>query len=45
LAGGDPEGRENRKVVVAVREERREKKKLALYHIGNPDPNRGWVVY
>jgi hypothetical protein len=22
-----------------------EKKKLALYHIGNPNPNRGWVIY
>ena len=22
-----------------------EKKKLALYHIGNPNPNRGWAIY
>jgi hypothetical protein len=21
------------------------KKKLALYHIGNPNPNRGWAIY
>jgi hypothetical protein len=33
-----------RKVAAAAVGERREKK-LALYHIGNPDPNRGWVMY
>jgi hypothetical protein len=24
---------------------REEGKKLALYHIGNSNPNRGWVIY
>jgi hypothetical protein len=46
LAGGGCEGREKRKVAAAVGEGRREKKKLTLYHIGNPNPRigRGYVL-